>query len=84
MGETLTARGRTDEAKERYRDALRIRPSFIEAHNNLGIILAIEGNKAEAILHFEAALRLRPDYEAAGKNLRFILNGEAKGQKPGK
>lgn len=52
---------RLEEAVEHYLAALRIEPDYIEAHNNLGIALEIQGRPDEAIGHFQEALRAKPD-----------------------
>jgi Tfp pilus assembly protein PilF len=48
--------GRNDEAEKDYRRALALRPSFSEAHNDLGQLLARTGRYPEAIAEFDAAL----------------------------
>ncbi len=48
--------GRLDEAEKAYRRALELRPSFSEAHNDLGQLLARTGRTDEAIREFDAAL----------------------------
>jgi Tfp pilus assembly protein PilF len=48
--------GKLAEAEADYRHALRIRPSYPEAHNNLGQLLARSGRQAEAIAEFDRAL----------------------------
>jgi Tfp pilus assembly protein PilF len=58
-------------AKEHFVEALRIRPAYPDAHNNLGGVLYMDGRRAEAIAEFREALRLRPDFTAARDNLRI-------------
>jgi type IV pilus biogenesis/stability protein PilW len=48
--------GRTDEAEAEYRRAVQLKPSFAEAHNNLGQLLARTGRLDEALKEFDAAL----------------------------
>jgi type IV pilus assembly protein PilF len=48
--------GKLAEAEADYRKALLIRPSYPEAHNNLGQLLARTGRQAEAITEFDKAL----------------------------
>ena len=48
--------GRLEEAEKAYRLAIAARPSFSEAHNDLGQLLARTGRSAEAIREFDAAL----------------------------
>lgn len=64
---------RLDEAKEHYLKALRINPDYMEAHNNLGIALEMQGLRDEAISHFLEALRIKPNDMKAHYNLGNIL-----------
>ena len=57
------------EAIGHYEQALRIKPDYAEAHNNLGIALVQAGRMQEAIGHYEQALRIKPDYAEAHYNL---------------
>lgn len=47
---------RKDEAEAAYRKAIALRPTYSEAHNNLGQLLASRGRLAEAVGHFDEAL----------------------------
>jgi type IV pilus biogenesis/stability protein PilW len=47
---------RFDEAEKEYRRAIELRPSFPEAHNNLGQLLAKQDRLTEAVAEFDAAL----------------------------
>ncbi|HEX9051207.1 MAG TPA: tetratricopeptide repeat protein [Anaeromyxobacter sp.] len=48
--------GRSEEAEKDYRRAIELRPTFSEAHNDLGQLLARTGRYPEAISEFDAAL----------------------------
>ncbi len=48
-----------------YREALRIRPDFFEAHFNLGNLLKSQGLLPEAREAFEVVLAQRPDFAEA-------------------
>lgn len=48
--------GRFTEAEAAYRRALKARPDYSQARNNLGVLLAARGDFAEAQAAFEAAL----------------------------
>jgi tetratricopeptide (TPR) repeat protein len=48
------------EAVPLYREALRLDPSYADAHANLGLALAATGRNAEAVTHYREALRLLP------------------------
>ena len=49
-----------DEAITHYMEALRLRPDYVSAHNNLGITLADQGRVDEAIHQFSETLRIDP------------------------
>jgi tetratricopeptide (TPR) repeat protein len=63
----------SDEEEECYREALRLRPEYADAHNNLAILLRARGRPGEAAKHYQAALRIRPDYPEAHANYAALL-----------
>ena len=66
--------GRLGDAVARYEEALRLKPDYAEAHNNLGNALGSIGRSPEAIAHFEEALRLKPGYAEAHNDLGIALS----------
>jgi tetratricopeptide (TPR) repeat protein len=72
-GNALARRRQLDEAVTHYREALRLRPDFAAAHNNLANALAQQGNHQDAVAHYREALRLRPDLAGAHDNLGVTL-----------
>ena len=66
--------GRSAEATDEYRAALRIKPDYAEPHNNLATIFSREGRMPEAIAEAQQALRIKPDYPEALVNLGSFLN----------
>jgi tetratricopeptide (TPR) repeat protein len=71
----LMEKGRKAESITHFEEAVRIRPDWVDAQNNLGGLLAdTPGRAAEAIPHLEAALRLRPDLLQAHYNLAAALS----------
>jgi Tfp pilus assembly protein PilF len=64
---------RVDEAIARFQGALRARPEYAEAHNNLGIAFETRGRTAEAEAEYRAALQSRPSHAAAHNNLGRLL-----------
>ena len=61
FGNILAGRGQIDEAITQYRKALEIRPNFLQAQYNLGVLLAARGRPGElgeAHQHFQTALAL--------------------------
>jgi len=63
----------TEEAIDYYKEAIRIRPDYAKAHNNLRNALFQKGEMKEAIDHYKEALKLKPDLVAAQKNLKKAL-----------
>jgi tetratricopeptide (TPR) repeat protein len=57
-----------------YREALRIRPAFGQAHYGYAAVLAQSGQIAEAITEAEAAVRDEPNSEAARNLLNALKN----------
>jgi tetratricopeptide (TPR) repeat protein len=55
----------SEEEAQCYREALRLRPDYAEAHVNYAILLRARGDVTEATRHYQEALRLRPDYPEA-------------------
>jgi protein O-mannosyl-transferase len=74
LGFYLNNRGRTAEAMENYRLALKINPAYEDALNNLGYSLAGQKRYAEAIPLYEAALRVRPNHAEVHNNLGNALS----------
>jgi Flp pilus assembly protein TadD len=56
-----------------FNEALRLRPEFAEAHNNIGLVLAQNGDDEKASNEFREAVRIRPDYADAHANLGAVL-----------
>jgi len=62
--------------------ALRIKPDFPEAINNLGVYLLRKGKIERAIVFFKEALRIKPDFTDAQKNLDVALSAQSKNDTP--
>src|SRR5439155_27380140 len=56
-----------------FREALRLRPGYAEAHNNVGRVLIQGGDNEGGIAEFRQALLLAPEYAGALGNLRAAL-----------
>jgi Flp pilus assembly protein TadD len=65
----LLVTGRTSDAIDEYKEALRITPNSAEAHNSLAAALAQMGQVSEAIEQLKAALRINPNHPDARNNL---------------
>ncbi|HYV38115.1 MAG TPA: tetratricopeptide repeat protein [Gemmataceae bacterium] len=72
-GIRLQRLGRFDEAVASYRRVLDIFPHCVEAHNNLGNTLRIQGNYRAATAAYEDAIRLKPDSAEAHFNLGYLF-----------
>jgi tetratricopeptide (TPR) repeat protein len=68
--------GRGGEAVEHLEAALRIRPGYAEAENNLGLYLLRIDLCSAAVPHFENAIRIRPDMVEAHNNLANCLTAQ--------
>lgn len=65
--------GRAGEAILQYQAALRLRPRYPEAHNNLAILLDAAGDSGGAIAHYRAAIATRMNYPEAWQGLGIAL-----------
>ncbi|MGD1020256.1 MAG: tetratricopeptide repeat protein [Verrucomicrobiia bacterium] len=68
LGMTMMELGKTAEAIDRFREAVRLDPDYAAAHNELGLALEQTGRIDEAIQQYEQASRLRPDLAEAHYN----------------
>jgi tetratricopeptide (TPR) repeat protein len=74
LGLMLEASGNQQRAITEYEAALKLYPTFVEANNNLAIILAqIPERRLDAITHYETALKIRPDYAEVQYKLSLVL-----------
>ena len=58
---------------EHYRQTLKIKPDYAEAHDNLGLALAGRGQVDEAIACYQKALEINPDLAKAHNNFGVLL-----------
>jgi tetratricopeptide (TPR) repeat protein len=66
-------RGDWSQAEGIYRDIIKTKPDFAEAHNNLGAALKALERPEEAVECYRRALALKPDYVDALNNLARTL-----------
>ena len=78
LGLALEASGRTEEAIQSYRQAVRIDPNHTEAYNNLGVAHAEKGMLPEAVRYYSISLRINPDSDRAHHNLGLVLARQGK------
>ena len=72
LGLVLAKAGRTEEAAEQFRAALRADPGFAPAHLNLGTALASQGKRGPALAEFRRALELEPRNVKARRNIDIV------------
>ncbi len=77
-GVGLGERDRLTEAVREYQEAIRLKPDYVEAYNNLGIALARLGRRDEAVTVLRAALEKRPSHARAHVNLGKVLLDQGK------
>jgi len=77
-GFALTALNKDQRAIEKYIQAIRVDPVFIEAHHNLGLIYMNRKDYAQAIESFTEVLRFEPNYVSAHLHLASIYAAEGK------
>jgi tetratricopeptide (TPR) repeat protein len=65
--------GEFDTAAQCFRETIKIKPDFAEAHNNLGAALDARGKSRDAIRAFRAAIKVRPNFSFAYANLGLAL-----------
>jgi tetratricopeptide (TPR) repeat protein len=73
LGSVHLREHRLDEAMAQYQEALRLRPSYAQAHCNVGMVLELTGHPVEAIEKYETALRWSPALPEAHHNLGRLL-----------
>jgi Flp pilus assembly protein TadD len=67
-----------------FQEAIRLKPDYADAYNNLGVILLNQGRIDEAIKQLQEAIRLKPDYADAQNNLARALGLKSKSNDPAK
>lgn len=81
LGDFALHRGRTDEAREKLEDAVKLEPSLARAEESLGYLSLQENHGEEADQHFNRALELDPkDFLAAyGRGLSELVRSGSVG-----
>jgi Flp pilus assembly protein TadD len=66
----LLVTGQIEAAGGEFNRVLAMEPDNLNAHYNLGRVLALRGDLAGAAAHFEQAVRIDPGDAASAKSLR--------------
>ncbi|HSQ31264.1 MAG TPA: tetratricopeptide repeat protein [Gemmatimonadaceae bacterium] len=74
----LVEAGRVDDGIARFRQALRIDPSYPDVHIDLGNALNQRGAVDEALAQFDTVVRLRPEYAEARVAYGNLLRGRGR------
>jgi tetratricopeptide (TPR) repeat protein len=69
----LVENGKVEQGIRHYYQAIRFKPEYAEAHNNLGGIFINLGETKKAIKHYIAALQIDPNLVEAYNNLGITL-----------
>ena len=72
MSYAYCTKGRMEDCLRAAREAIKLRPNYAEAYNNMAGAYGVLGNTASGIAAAREALRLKPDYKDAGENLRKL------------
>jgi Flp pilus assembly protein TadD len=73
LAKILLEEANLDASIQQFEEAIRLRPSWPEAYNYLGIALAQKGETEKAVTTFQKALKLNPQYREAQENLTATL-----------
>ncbi len=72
LGWCLSGLEQNEEAIEEYRKALRLRPDFFEAAENLGALYSSLGRRQDAIEAYNLALEIRPFMARTHEELSYV------------
>jgi tetratricopeptide (TPR) repeat protein len=79
-GKPDESKGKFDESVAVYREVIRRKPDYAEAHHYLGSVLTSQGKIDEAIAECREAIRLKPDVAEFHVTLALALNGQKKNE----
>jgi protein O-mannosyl-transferase len=69
LGNALLQENMIQDAVKHYKQALEIKPDYLQAHNNLAFLLLQDGKIDDAIAHLEQVVRINPDSATGHSNL---------------
>jgi Flp pilus assembly protein TadD len=73
LGNVFQALHRDDDAEKAFRRAIELKPTFVEAMNDLAALLVKKGDREEAEAILRKAIAIKPSYPYAHINLGRIL-----------
>ncbi len=77
-GIALAQQGSWDEAIASFREAIRLRPDYGDALNNLGNVYFFQKKFDEAVACYEQVLRVAPDHAGAYSNLGEVVRQQGR------
>ncbi|MDY7000516.1 MAG: tetratricopeptide repeat protein [Thermodesulfobacteriota bacterium] len=80
LGNFFAGKGEYEQSVTYYKKALRMRPAYADAYNNLGASLTRLGRESEAREAFLKALEANPKHGPARKNLQELMRRSMKKQ----
>jgi superkiller protein 3 len=67
---------RTKEAADAYKEAIRLRPDYSEAHYNLGLLFHRDEDYRQALRHYRRAVFVEPSYAKAWYNAGVVFRSK--------
>ncbi len=78
IGDIQRVQGQYDKARSAYREAVRVKPDYADAFNNIGLTYHLQKDYPNAVLFFEQAARLAPSVGLYRKNIGVAYIGAGK------
>jgi hypothetical protein len=78
LGNALRWLGRTKQAEQAHRRAVKVDPDYVQAFYNLGLVLYDQGRLDEAVALFDQVLEKRPDMQEVrwDRALAYLMAGD--------
>jgi len=78
LGNTFLNLNKTDDALGCFKEALHLKPDYVEPYNNMGNALRKQGRNEEAANQYRKAIDLNPEYVPAINNLASLLKEQGR------
>ena len=72
-GDCYAAMGHFDQAIACFKEAIKLKPDFAEAHNSCGFYYKEKHEYDNGLIYFKEAIKLKPDFAEAHNNLGICL-----------